>query len=1032
MFAPALALLLVLAGGLLFRHEAAAWLARSYLEGEGIAVGSLQVTRLTVDTVELSDVVLGEREEASLASMRLVFALDVFTARPERVEIDGLTLRLDLSGRGPPLGSLQAFIDRLRQTGKDGDGDGDGTGQGETEPGLSPVQTAGLPLLRLNAVQIVAETGAGPMAIAVDGGIDPGPDDGLIGAFSARADSPLGRLTADIRGRMAADGTLDLEARLDEGRIAWKAISVGRIAGSLDVALTPERSPLVSADLSLADVNYRPADSATLNLDEGRLTAEGGLADFAVTAMLSGQGESLLLTLAGGIGRSPARQQTARLAVEAELRTAGALAGYLPLPGLDVETGALTFLAQAAAAFPPVPGAPGNWAEIAPMIQSATATFDADVILADVALADRSSGLSAHLPLTASLEENRLEVRLKEDGKARIEQPAAERLLSLGVPADLLPLLESGLSMSLAAQGPMPFRLAMSPAWPLSRAEVTAAAGFASEQGLGASLGFDGTASLAETGQLDGLAGGFDVSVAAERLALGGREARGVSADLPLRVELDPTGLNLALDGKGRARVDQLGGALPVRLNRPLRLTIGEAALEQNAENARYRYRLAGRAEDIEASLGTAGDPTPGVLLGATTLGLQGRFDPTEGHAAAAKAQVSSLAVPAHGLQADKLSVTTDLGRDLVPVQSSFAMNLRAAGPEGNWIRPLEIAGKLIRRGPGYDIDARASLSGGLTLGEVTARYEDSGTATAKASTAILSFAPGALQPGDISPLLEGLEDVAGQLAGEAELAWPLDPAAERGKVEIEDLSFRSQGLAVAGLSLDLGLKSLLPLGSAPNQRLTIRSIDAATAIEDIDVRFSLDEEPNPHLQIAEGGFKLGGADWRIEPAQLDPLAPSNRIVLATDNLDLDTFFRLIEVEGLSGTGILAGQIPVIFGSDALVIDNGALKTSAGGRLSLRSETLANALSGGGEIVELAIQALEDFRYDKLTVGLNKSASNQALVSLGILGHNPDVLDGQPFQFNINLESDLTSVLEALRQGYSLSDEALRRAWRLR
>jgi hypothetical protein len=41
-------------------------------------------------------------------------------------------------------------------------------------------------------------------------------------------------------------------------------------------------------------------------------------------------------------------------------------------------------------------------------------------------------------------------------------------------------------------------------------------------------------------------------------------------------------------------------------------------------------------------------------------------------------------------------------------------------------------------------------------------------------------------------------------------------------------------------------------------------------------------------------------------------------------------------------------------------------------------------------------------------------------------------MDGQPFRFNINLESNLTSVLEALRKGYSLSDETLRRAWRLR
>jgi hypothetical protein len=80
----------------------------------------------------------------------------------------------------------------------------------------------------------------------------------------------------------------------------------------------------------------------------------------------------------------------------------------------------------------------------------------------------------------------------------------------------------------------------------------------------------------------------------------------------------------------------------------------------------------------------------------------------------------------------------------------------------------------------------------------------------------------------------------------------------------------------------------------------------------------------------------------------------------------------------------------------------------------------------------MAARALEDFRFETLTLDIAKTAANDATLRLSTLGHNPAVLDGQPFQFNINLESNLTSVLEALKQGYSLSDEALERAWRLR
>ena len=49
-----------------------------------------------------------------------------------------------------------------------------------------------------------------------------------------------------------------------------------------------------------------------------------------------------------------------------------------------------------------------------------------------------------------------------------------------------------------------------------------------------------------------------------------------------------------------------------------------------------------------------------------------------------------------------------------------------------------------------------------------------------------------------------------------------------------------------------------------------------------------------------------------------------------------------------------------------------------------------------------------------------------------LLGHNPDVLDGYPFRFNINLEGDTDRLVAALSQAYSLSNRMLRRFWRPR
>jgi hypothetical protein len=46
-------------------------------------------------------------------------------------------------------------------------------------------------------------------------------------------------------------------------------------------------------------------------------------------------------------------------------------------------------------------------------------------------------------------------------------------------------------------------------------------------------------------------------------------------------------------------------------------------------------------------------------------------------------------------------------------------------------------------------------------------------------------------------------------------------------------------------------------------------------------------------------------------------------------------------------------------------------------------------------------------------------------------GKNPDLLDGYPFNLNINLKADITPILEALDRGLALSRGLLGGAWTL-
>ena len=86
-------------------------------------------------------------------------------------------------------------------------------------------------------------------------------------------------------------------------------------------------------------------------------------------------------------------------------------------------------------------------------------------------------------------------------------------------------------------------------------------------------------------------------------------------------------------------------------------------------------------------------------------------------------------------------------------------------------------------------------------------------------------------------------------------------------------------------------------------------------------------------------------------------------------------------------------------------------------------------LPGDGEQVELLLQALGDFHYRSLTLTVTKSAVHDVQAKLSVLGHNPQVANGRDFQLNVNLETNIGSLLKALAGSYRLSSRTFKRLW---
>jgi hypothetical protein len=82
-----------------------------------------------------------------------------------------------------------------------------------------------------------------------------------------------------------------------------------------------------------------------------------------------------------------------------------------------------------------------------------------------------------------------------------------------------------------------------------------------------------------------------------------------------------------------------------------------------------------------------------------------------------------------------------------------------------------------------------------------------------------------------------------------------------------------------------------------------------------------------------------------------------------------------------------------------------------------RRRITAKNLAQREDTVGLAMKALADFRYDNLAIEIDVGENASGAVLVRLEGANPEVLEGYPFAFNINLETDFGRLAELLMGG---------------
>lgn len=461
-----------------------------------------------------------------------------------------------------------------------------------------------------------------------------------------------------------------------------------------------------------------------------------------------------------------------------------------------------------------------------------------------------------------------------------------------------------------------------------------------------------------------------------------------------------------SLDAAGRLRL--AGGDIDLALSRCVEARVKTVELGEND------------LADLRAHVCASGGPLLSVRDGAWRVA--GLFS-------GASAAMPGLDLSAEG-GAGRFEAHGTKGLDGAAVQLDRAAVTDTA--ESPRFAAVQVRGEVGFSQPVWRGGFQASAAG-RPVATVTLRHD---VARGRGGLAIearqLDFAPGGLQPADLSPLLVFAAKAQGRVAFQGRMDWSDKAATSSGKLTLAGLSFTSPAGQVDGVNGEVRLSSLAPLTAAPEQVVTVDKLTAVVPLTSARAVFGLTPEG---VDVREASVILAKGKASLEPTVI-PMAPGKPIsgVIGLDRVDAG---ELVAGSNLADKvklqAVVSGRVPFTFSDNGLELRDGKLTAVQPGRLSIDREVLTGVAAASSDapgapppttaepfnaVQDMAYQALEALAFEHLDATLNSQPGGRLGILFHIQGHHDpavkeqaklsliDLIRGRAFNKRIALPSD--------------------------
>nr|WP_321360941.1 YdbH domain-containing protein [uncultured Hyphomonas sp.] len=293
---------------------------------------------------------------------------------------------------------------------------------------------------------------------------------------------------------------------------------------------------------------------------------------------------------------------------------------------------------------------------------------------------------------------------------------------------------------------------------------------------------------------------------------------------------------------------------------------------------------------------------------------------------------------------------------------------------------------------------------------------------TARVATRVLEFRKGGLQPVMLSERLRGVyTDAAGSMEAVSDVIIDGGRLAGTADVSVSDFGFQTTRLGrVANVDGDVHFADLFTLSTDPAQVLTIGSMNPGIPLSDGRIMFAL--SGGKVLTVESAAFPFAGGELALAPFDWTLGADKQHVEVTADAIDLAELVRILKLPKIEAEGTVSGRFPIDVDRSKVLIRHARLfADDSGGRVAYLGDAADSAARSDAN-VHLAFEALKDFDFTVLEVGLDGDVTDRVKITLKLAGKsrndiaygaNAQIVRGQPFEFNIAVDSALAELFRS-------------------